>query len=99
MKYTIIGVMTILVIGGIYLESTNQATVVEKQVEHVEVQPEWAKDEDAVKAAQDVIRKKELEAEEAEIVAAIKAEQAAHEKSISEKQNALDEVRKELESY
>jgi molecular chaperone GrpE (heat shock protein) len=35
----------------------------EKEVVEVEVTPDWAKDEDAVKAAQDVIRKKELEAQ------------------------------------
>lgn len=33
------------------------------EVQTVEVSPEWATDEDAVKAAQDVIKRKQLEAE------------------------------------
>jgi hypothetical protein len=75
-----------LVLGG------SNSFSVENEVREVEVikevQPDWALDEDAVKAAQDVIRRKELEAMEAEMVADIKARQAE-----------LDEVRKELGSY
>ena len=48
----------------------------ENTVEVIEVQPEWATDEDAVKAAQDVIRKKELEKESIELKAQIEELQA-----------------------
>ena len=82
------------ILGGMALISYfNQPEIVdnvkiEKEVTEVEVTPDWATDEDAVKAAQDVIRKKELEAKEAEYV-----------ESITQLQAELDEVRKELGSY
>lgn len=63
----------------------SEPNVVEKKVE---VTPDWANDEDAVKAAQDVIRKKELEAREAELVS-----------EITTLQEDLDTVRKELGTY
>ena len=66
-----------------YIAPAREVVQVEK-----EVLPEWAKDEEAVKAAQDVIRKKELEAQEAELVG-----------EISTLQTELDEVRKELGTY
>jgi len=54
-------------IGGwvIWNESNVTEFIIERHVEEkvVEVLPEWAQDEDAIKAAQAVIRKKELEAE------------------------------------
>lgn len=91
---------TILFIGGIVvigatgalsqfgstLETTG-SEVIEKEVVK-EVAPEWATDEDAVNAAQAVIRKKELEAEEARLV-----------EEISTRQDELDAIRKELGTY
>ena len=53
-----------------------------------EVTPDWASDPEAVQAAQDVIKKKELEAEEARLV-----------DEITSKQDELDAIRKELGSY
>jgi len=67
---------------------TEVSTKVEERVVTEEVHPDWATDEDAVKAAQDVIRKKELEAQEAELVS-----------QITSLQEELDEVRKELGTY
>lgn len=49
---------------------------------------EWMTDQDAVQAAKDVIKKKELEALEAQLVA-----------EITSKQEELDEVRKEIGTY
>ena len=66
---------------GQYVAGTHATTT-------VEVSPQWATDEDAVRAAQDVIKKKELEAEEARLV-----------DEITSKQDELDAIRKELGSY
>lgn len=43
------------------------ATTTAETMEVVEVMPDWAQDKDAVKAAQDVIRRKKLEAELVEL--------------------------------
>lgn len=51
----------------------------------VEVTPEWAEDEDAVKAAQDVIRRKELQAEREQLNTEVK-----------ERNERLKEIEKEL---
>jgi len=64
------------------------APVATTTVEHVEVLPEWAQDEDAVKAAQDVLRKKELEAE----LESLTVEREAI-------QERINKVEKELGSY
>lgn len=74
-----------VVIGGMTFvpnvqESVKQTVEIEK-----EVTPEWAQDPDAVKAAQDVIRRKELEAENAEIqkqIEALEIRQAEIEKEL-----------------
>lgn len=66
--------------------STTEVIQGERVIE--EVTPDWASDEEAVKAAQDVIRRKELEVEEARLVG-----------EITSKQDELDEVRKELGTY
>lgn len=62
-----IAIVGIVVIGLGYLVSQQGSTLEVNNVatinKTVEVTPEWATDEDAVKAAQDVIRKKELQAE------------------------------------
>ena len=54
----------------------------------VEVEPDWAKDEDAKKAAQAVIRKKELEAERGEL-----------QSQIDEMEARVTEIDKELGTY
>ena len=58
----------IMIVGGGITYFGGDSNVVEvwkaETIEKiVEVEPDWASDPDAVKAAQDVIRKKELEAE------------------------------------
>jgi hypothetical protein len=91
MKTIIITGLVMSVIGGVLFFYPNTTAVQNiKEVIEVEreVTPDWATDEDAVKAAQDVIRKKELQAEEARLVGEITA-----------KQEELDAVRKELGSY
>ena len=91
---TIIGSLVVVgILGGIIYGILNERSEVvvqnvQKETEVIEVHPEWATDEDAIKAAQDVIRKKELEAQEAQLVGEITA-----------KQEVLDEVRKELGTY
>lgn len=53
-----------------------------------EVTPEWMTDEDAIKAAEEVIKRKKLEAREQELV-----------DEIVTRQEELDEIRKELGTY
>ena len=49
---------------GAYSQGWLTSTMeVQKEVLEVEVHPEWATDEDALRAAQDVIQRKEWEAE------------------------------------
>jgi hypothetical protein len=91
MKTLIIASGIAIVMGvGVMLYPNTTAVQNIKEVIEVEreVTPDCATDEDAVKAAQDVIRKKELQAEEARLVGEITA-----------KQEELDAVRKELGSY
>ena len=69
MKSLIIAVGAIVVMISVWnlLDIQRTSYVAEPQVIEKEVHPEWAKDEDAIKAAQDVIKKKELEAELLEV--------------------------------
>ena len=85
--------MVVVLLGGITYGILNeQASIVvqnvQKEVETIEVYPEWATDEDAVRAAKAEVRRKELEAQEQQLVDEITA-----------KQGTLDEVRKELGTY
>lgn len=82
------GVAMSVVIGGMTLIPSRSSTVNNTIEVEKEVTPDWAQDADAVKAAQDVIRRKELEAEEARLVA-----------EITSRQEELDAIRKELGSY
>ena len=73
---TLGGLSIVIVIGFWYQNSQQEigwsrgeTEVIEKTVE---VHPDWAQDEDAVKAAQAVIRKKELETELKSLDAQIK---------------------------
>jgi hypothetical protein len=79
-------------IGGwvIWNESNVTEFIIERHVEEkvVEVLPEWASNEQAVKAAQDVIRKQELEA----TLKSLESEKAIIDARIAE-------VRAELKTY
>lgn len=91
MKSIIVAVLATALIGGIYSLSTKdfstvyKAEVIEKVIDNT---PEWAVDEDAVKAAQDVIRRKELEAE----LELLEAE-------VSERETRITEIEKEIGTY
>lgn len=90
MKPLLLAGMLSLVVGGIVLttgSSTYEHTT-ERETIEVEVVPAWAEDADAVKAAQAVIRKKELEAE-----LIVLEEQEA------ELQKKIVEIEKELGTY
>lgn len=75
-----------VILGGIALNN-KAVEYVQKEV-MVEVTPEWAKDEEAVKAAQAVIRRKELEAELAVLTSEIEA-----------RETRVTEIEKELGTY
>jgi hypothetical protein len=73
----IIGAIALVVVMGVVIQYRDSLFTsykyVREEVEVVkEVKPDWAQDEDAVKAAQAVIRKKELEAELASLDTQIK---------------------------
>ncbi len=90
MKATIIAVV-IVVMMSVALAYRDSAPIsyVKEQVEVVkEVRPDWATDEDAVKAAQAVIRKKELESERGEL-----------QSQIDEMKKRVTEIDKELGTY
>jgi hypothetical protein len=85
---------TVVTVGIMYLlVNSNFGQVQYERYETTEVkeeveQPEWLQDADAVKAAEDVIRKKELQAELATLDAEIK-----------ERQEKRKQVATELDSY
>lgn len=89
----LIGIGIVAISGAVYAydhysapyEVVNEVDVIEKEVVK---KPDWATDPDAVQAAKDVIRRKELEAQETQLV-----------EEISAKQDELDAVRKELGTY
>lgn len=90
MKLIIAGVVLAVVMGlaVTYRDNllTNEGlTYVKSTVEVTkEVTPDWAKDEDAVQAAKDVIRKKELQAELETLDMEIKAKQEQRKKVTEE---------------
>jgi len=90
MKLIVIGIIALGVIGGIIYNLPATDVVFKERVVEVEkaVHPEWATDEDAVKAAQDVIRRKELEAELATL-----------ESEVKERETRITEIEKELGTY
>lgn len=68
MKYALLGAFILVVgIGAVGAVMNQPTEVMNERVEvntlEVEVAPDWATDEDAVKAAQDVIQRKEWQAE------------------------------------
>jgi len=85
-KITLIVIVLGVVLGGIALN--NKAVEYVQREVMVEVTPEWAKDEEAVKAAQAVIRRKELEAELATLTTEIEA-----------RETRVTEIEKELGTY
>jgi hypothetical protein len=69
----IIAVIATVGMYAVVINLPSTMTVESPTIETMEVvtQPEWTTDEDAVKAAQDVIKKKELQAEQAHLEAVL----------------------------
>lgn len=92
MKTIIIAVGIVITMGvlvHVYDGNTHKVvTNVEREEVIKEVTPDWATDEDAVKAAQDVIRKKELEAELQQL-----------QSEVEEREVRITEIEKELGTY
>jgi hypothetical protein len=90
MKTITIALGLVIVMGVLVSNTygTKTEVIQQRATTTIEVMPEWAEDEDAVKAAQDVIRRKELEAEKAELEAII-----------ASTSNRIDEIDKELGVY
>lgn len=75
---------------------TYNAPMASSTPEVVEVQPDWASDEDAVEAAKKVIRTKELEAQKNVLEGEIEALKAQYEADLAAKQSELDVIKEEL---
>jgi len=91
MKYIIIAGVVIVTGVGVFHNignTTEVKNVVEEVIVEIEVTPEWAEDEDAVQAAQDVLRRKELQAELRAVQSDIEALEARE-----------TEIEKELGTY
>lgn len=78
-------VVVMAVLNSERLETYTKQDTATTTVETIEVLPDWAQDEDARKAAEDVLRKKELEAE-LEVL----------ENEVQERQTRIDVIREEL---
>ncbi len=76
-----------------------EVTNIETRVEVNEVIPDWASDEEALKAAQDVIRRKELEAELNAVEANFKALTATYEANKASYLEQKTNLQKELGTY
>lgn len=79
-----VGVFVVLTQGTTIPYEKEESTANEPVVET----PAWMQDEDAIAAAEAVVKRKELEAREAELVGQVKA-----------LQTELDSVRKEIGTY
>jgi len=87
MKIIIAGIGIAAVVGVTVWLVPSETEVIKEEV-IVEQTPEWAQDTDAVQAAQDVIRRKEIEAR-LEVLGT----------EIQERQSEIDELEKELGTY
>jgi len=99
-KKTIIGILIVVIVGGVVSQIGKEEVFTKIETEVIkEVTPEWATDEDAVKAAQDVVRKKALEAELKALQASFASSTATFE---AEKESFLKrevELEKEIGVY
>ena len=89
----LVGMLVVLGVGAFVSLSQSGTSVVyenndEPANEPVVETPAWMQDEDAIAAAEAVVKRKELEAREAELVGQVKA-----------LQTELDSVRKEIGTY
>lgn len=95
-------VLALVVLGGLLTNIGKQeytATKTEIVETQVEVIPDWASDEEAVEAAQAVIRRKALEEQQNALEGEISALKAQYESDLAAKQVELDNVLKELGTY
>lgn len=95
-------VLSLVVLGGLLTTVGKEEYIAPKTeiVEtQVEVTPDWASDEEAVQAAQAVIRRKELEEQQNVLEGEISALKAQYESDLAAKQEELDSVLKELGVY
>lgn len=117
MKYVKAFILAVVVAGLMYaIVNYDDGGITVERVENLEVEtpveevPAWQKDEEAIKAAQDVIKKKELQAqleavdkETADVKATYEAEtaklKAAYDAKISELKTSRTSLVTELDSY
>lgn len=97
---TALAVMSGVLLGMyIWAAVNNTPTEVEKEEVLIEVQPDWATDQEAVEAAQAVIRKKELEAELNALEANFEAVKATYEAEQEAYQTRREQLQKDLGTF
>jgi hypothetical protein len=100
---TILAACGIVLVMGIIVHANFSNTVEVMKTETLEVikevEPDWAVDEDAVKAAQDVIRRKELEAELSALEANFEATVATYEANKAEYKAKKEQLQKDLNIF
>lgn len=89
--------------GIIYFNNGETLPSYERQVTEVTNEPEepeaWTTDEDAIKAAKDVIRKKELQAALSELDETIEAESAKYKEEVKKRTEQRKELADELATF
>lgn len=101
MKTIIAGIGIVAVMYGAVLFIPNGMEVIKIEKEEIvkEVTPDWASDEEAVKAAQAVIRRKELETELNALESNFEALTASYEAEKASYKAKKTELEKELGTY
>ena len=103
MKRVIIAVGCVIVMFSALMFTPNSFSTEKEEVvlEEIikEVSPDWATDEEAVKAAQDVIHRKELEAELSSLEESFASSTAIYEEEREAYNQRKTEIEKEVGSY
>jgi len=105
-KSIIIGVISVVVMGILLsywevIENAFDTSVSYQKAETIEVQvhPDWASDEEAVRAAKDVIQRKAWEADKERLEGQIEALQTQYEADLEALETDLDSIDKHLGVY
>ncbi len=104
MKVAKVFLFAIVAVGLMYaVVNYEWEDIVVERIENLEVEtpvevPKWQTDEDAIKAAQDVIRKKELQAELAQVEKETAEVKATYEAKTAELKAKRTAISKEIES-
>jgi len=101
MKTIIIAVGIVIAMGVVVqmIPSTTEVIQGERTEVTIEVEPDWATDEEAKQAAKDVIRRKAWEADKERLEGQIEALQTQYEADLKALETDLDSIDKHLGVY